>query len=218
MKILLLEDDLLLSEIITEHLEYYKYTVTPAYNGLEAEDLVYSEKFDLLLLDVNVPYLTGFEFLKDLRGTGDRTPAIFITSMNSSHDVMKGLEIGADDYLKKPFEMIELKARIDNIKRHFRIDDSKIHTVSSNIVYNEHRHLLTINKKKIELPRKEGEFLSYLLAHRGEVLSTNDLIANVWSYNTSPTPSTIRTYIKNIRRLLGEEHITTIRGVGYVFN
>jgi DNA-binding response OmpR family regulator len=218
MKILLLEDDLLLSEIIAEHLEYYEHTVTPVYTGLEAEDLVYSEKFDLLLLDVNVPYLTGFEFLKDLRGTGDRTPAIFITSMNSSHDVLKGFEIGADDYLKKPFEMIELKARIDNIKRHFGIDESRIYSISNNISYDKTRHTLYIGRDEIELARKEGEFLSYLLSHRGEVLSIEDLTANVWSYNTSPTPATIRTYIKNLRRLIGESCISTVRGVGYLFN
>ena len=117
MKILLLEDDLMLSEVIVEHLEEYGYKVTALYDGIAAEDLLFEEKFDLLLLDVNVPLLNGFELLKNLRESGNNTPAIFITSMNTPQDVLEGFELGANDYLKKPFEMIELKARIDNIKR-----------------------------------------------------------------------------------------------------
>ena len=218
MKILLLEDDLLLSEIIVEHLEYYNYTVTPIYNGIEAEDLLFEEKFDLLLLDVNVPLLNGFELLKSLRNSGNETPVIFITSMNTSKDVLEGFELGANDYLKKPFEMIELKARIDNIKRHFKIDDERLIKISENISYDFAKYILIINNKEEKLSKKEGEFLSYFLHNRTKVISVDELMVNIWSYDTAPTSATIRTYIKNLRRLLGEEMITTIRGVGYVFN
>jgi len=218
MKILLLEDDLLLSEIIVEHLEYYKYTVVPVYNGTDAEDLIFSEKFDLLLLDVNVPLLNGFELLKSFRDLGNNTPAIFITSMNTSKDVLEGFEIGANDYLKKPFEMIELKARIDNIKRHFKINDKQLIKISENISYDFARYILIIDNKEEKLSKKEGEFLNYFLHNRAKVISTDELMVNVWSYDTAPTSATIRTYIKNLRRLLGEEKITTIRGVGYIFN
>ena len=121
MKILLLEDDLILSEVIIEHLEYYNYQVISVFNGLEAEELIYREKFDLLLLDVNVPFLNGFELLKELRASNNKTPVIFITSMNTPQNVEEGFSLGANDYLKKPFEMIELKARIENIRRHFNI-------------------------------------------------------------------------------------------------
>ena len=218
MKILLLEDDLLLSEIIVEHLEYYNHIITPIYNGIEAESLLFEEKFDLLLLDVNVPLLNGFELLKSLRDTGNKTPAIFITSMNTSKDVLEGFERGANDYLKKPFEMIELKARIDNIKRHFKIDDERLISISENISYDFAKTILIINNKEEKLSKKEGEFLSYFLHNRTKVISTDELMVNIWSYDTAPTSATIRTYIKNLRRLLGEEMITTIRGVGYLFN
>ncbi|HIP41033.1 MAG TPA: response regulator transcription factor [Campylobacterales bacterium] len=218
MKILLLEDDLILSEVIVEHLEYYNYIVTPIYNGIEAENLLFEEKFDLLLLDVNVPLLNGFELLKSLRDSGNETPAIFITSMNSSKDVLEGFELGANDYLKKPFEMIELKARIDNIKRHFKIDDERLIQISENISYDFSKYILHINSEEVTLSRKEGEFLSYFLHNRTKVISNDELMVNVWSYDTAPTSATIRTYIKNLRRYLGEEMITTIRGVGYVFN
>jgi len=218
MKILLLEDDLLLSEVISEHLEYDGYEITPVYNGIEAEDLLFAQRFDLLLLDVNVPLLDGFELLKNLRASGNHTPTIFITSMNTPHDVMEGFEIGANDYLKKPFEMIELKARIENIKRHFKIDDGRMVQISEKITYDVERQILLVEEKEIKLPKKEGEFLAYLIHNQGKVLSSDDLMVNVWSYDTAPSSATIRTYVKNLRRLLGEERIETIRGVGYVFN
>jgi len=218
MKILLLEDDLLLSEVIVEHLEYYTYDVTPIYNGVDAETLLFEEKFDLLLLDVNVPLLNGFELLKSLRASGNNTPTIFITSMNSSKDVLEGFELGANDYLKKPFEMIELKARIDNIKRHFQIDDERLVQVSDTISYDFDRYILLLEHKEEKLSKKEGDFLAYLLHNRKKVISNDELMVNVWSYDTAPTSATIRTYIKTLRKYLGEEMITTIRGVGYVFN
>ena len=218
MKILLLEDDLILSEVILEHLEYYNYTVTPIYNGIEAENILFEEKFDLLLLDVNVPLLNGFELLKGLRDSGNETPAIFITSMNSSNDVLEGFELGANDYLKKPFEMVELKARIDNIKRHFKIDDERLMSISESISYDFSKYILHINDKEEKLSKKEGEFLAYFLHNRTKVISNDELMVNVWSYDTAPSSATIRTYIKNLRRLLGEKMISTIRGVGYVFN
>lgn len=218
MKVLLLEDDIILSEVIVEHLEDYGYTVTALYNGVEAEDILFEEKFDLLLLDVNVPLLSGFELLKNLRDSGNNTPAIFITSMNTSEDVLEGFELGANDYLKKPFEMIELKARIENIKRQFKINSTDAIEISENCFYDVTRYVLTHNKKEKKLSKKEGEFLAYFLQKRGEVLSSDELMVNVWSYDTAPSSATLRTYIKTLRKHLGENSISTIRGVGYVFN
>jgi len=214
MKILLLEDDLMLSEVIVEHLEEYGYKVTALYDGIAAEDLLFEEKFDLLLLDVNVPLLNGFELLKNLRQSNNNTPAIFITSQ----DVLEGFELGANDYLKKPFEMIELKARIDNIKRQFKIDETDVFKISDNLTYDFRRYLLKRDNKEVKLSKKEGEFLAYFLKHRGKVLSADELMVNVWSYDTAPSSATLRTYIKMLRKYLGEEVISTIRGVGYVFN
>lgn len=218
MNILLLEDDLILSEIIVEHLEYYNYSVKAVYNGLEAEDIIYREKFDLLLLDVNVPYLNGFELLKELRESNNLTPVIFITSMNTPKNVEEGFNLGANDYLKKPFEMIELKARIENILRHFKIGEDTLFKINSNISYDFNLNRLYIRDKVKKLPKKEGDFLTYLLKNRGKVISNDELMVNVWSYDTAPSSATIRSYIKNLRKLLGDKSIETIRGVGYVFN
>ena len=218
MNILLLEDDLTLSEVIVEHLEYYEYDVTPVYDGIEAEELLFEKRFDLLLLDVNVPNLSGFELLKNLRESGNKTPTIFITSMNSSTDVLEGFELGANDYLKKPFEMIELKARIDNIKRQFQIDNEAIVQIREEVSYDLSKHILHLHNERIPLSKKEGEFLAYFLHNRGKVISSDELMVNVWSYDTAPGSSTLRTYIKRLRKYLGEDAISTIRGVGYLFN
>ncbi len=214
MRVLLLEDDMILSEIITEYLETLGHEVSVTYNGNEAEDIVYSQKFDLLLLDVNVPQLDGFSFLKSFRGTGAKTPAIFITSLHESADVLEGFEAGCDDYIKKPFDLIELKARIDNIKRHFHIDEKQIYTIGDEISYDVATQ--TLNSKK--LPKKEAQILEYFLHHKSQTISTDELISNIWSYEDAPTHATIRTYIKNLRKLIGESTITTIKGVGYRFD
>ncbi len=216
MKILLLEDDLLLSEVITEHLEEDAHKVSPVYNGIEAEDLIFKEKFDLFLFDVNVPLLSGFELLKEVREIGNKTPTIFLTSMNTAENVLEGFELGANDYLKKPFEMMELMARINNIKRNFKIDEKSMMKVNEEINYDSSKNMLYLEDREVELSKKEGEFLLYLLKHKGEMLKSKDLMMNVWSYDSSPSDSTIRTYVKKIRHILGENSITTVWGTGYI--
>jgi len=218
MKILLLEDDLILSEVIVEHLEYYNYNVTAVYNGIDAEEIIYKERFDLLLLDVNVPLLNGFELLKELRKSKNLTPTIFITSMDRPQNVEEGFKIGANDYLKKPFEMLELKARIENIRRHFKIGESSLIKITQEVFYSYKTYTIFIKDKARKIPKKEGDFLYYFLNNRGKIISTDELMVNVWSYDNAPTPATIRSYIKSLRQLLGENSIETIRGVGYVFN
>ena len=117
MKILLLEDDLILNEILEEHLNNKDFQVITTFSSNEAIKYIYSQTFDLLLLDVNVPDLNGFELLKELRNNNILTPTIFITSLNMVEDMQKGFDSGCDDYIKKPFELKELELRINNIKR-----------------------------------------------------------------------------------------------------
>ena len=218
MKILLLEDDLILNEIIEEHLISQKHEITTVFTGLEAQDLLYSQRFDLLLLDVNVPILNGFELLKDLRQKEIYTPAIFLTSLNQIDDIEKGFKSGCDDYLKKPFELKELDLRINNIKRLFNIVNQDLIQISKDTYLDKKNLLIKKENEQIHLAKKECEVLEYLINNSSKIVSIEELSLNVWAYEEAPISSTIRTYIKNLRRVLGEEFIINLRGVGYRFN
>ena len=218
MKILLMEDDLILNEIIEEYLIEKNYNVTTVYDATSAQNILYEEIFDLLLLDVNVPSFTGFELLKNLRENGIKTPAIFITSLDMVSDVEKGFASGCDDYIKKPFELKELELRINNIKRLFSIETSNLLKISNDFVIDKENLLIISEDKKLHITQKELDVLEYLYKNKNRVISVEELSLNLWSYEENPSTATIRTYIKNLRKLFGEEFILNIRGVGYRFN
>ena len=218
MKILLLEDDLILNEIIQEHLIEKEHSVLSVFTGDDAQDVIYSKTFDILLLDVNVPNINGFELLNQLRKNGIKTPAIFITSANMLEDIEKGFESGCDDYIKKPFELKELDLRIENIKRLHNISSNSIIEISKNISLDKGNLIININETKVHIAQKESEVLEYLIQNKNKIVSIDELSTNVWAYEESPTASTIRTYIKNLRKIVGDESIINIRGVGYRFN
>ncbi|MCT7547933.1 response regulator transcription factor [Aliarcobacter butzleri] len=217
MKILLLEDDLILNEIIEEYLISQEHEVITAFSGNEAQDYLYSQTFDLLILDVNVPFVSGFELLKELRTQNIKTPTIFITSLNMVEDMEKGFDSGCDDYLKKPFELKELDLRINNIKRLFNITPKELINISKDTFLDIQNLLIIKNNQKIHLAKKECEVLQYLI-NSSKTVSIEELSLNLWAYEDNPNDSTIRTYIKNLRKILGEEKIINIRGVGYRFN
>ena len=217
MKILLLEDDIILSEIIEEYLQKLNHTVICSFDGEEAEILCFDEKFDLLLLDVNVPNLDGFELLESLRKNIINTPAIFITSLNTSEDLEQGFKSGGDDYIKKPFELSELNIRINNIKRLYKIEDNSIINIDKNIFFDTAHNKINIDEKTISLAKKESEILKYLINNNTKPVSINELGINIWGYDEAPTEATIRTYIKNLRKYLGASYIENIKGVGYKF-
>lgn len=216
MKIALIEDDVILSEIIYEFLIEKGFEVEAFYDGDEALESVLKNSFDLLLLDVNIPNIDGFEFLKTLREIKDTTPTIFITSLNSSKDLKYGFDIGADDYIKKPFDLEELEARIEHIKRVYK-KDNPILEIDKKITLNLKESTLTIESKEITLANKEIQILKYLFLNRDRTISIEELIQNIWKYETTPNASTIRTYIKKLRAILGREYIENIKGVGYRF-
>jgi DNA-binding response OmpR family regulator len=218
MKVLLLEDDVILSELICEFLESLSYEVKTVFSGYEAEDCLYENKFDLLLLDVNVPDIDGFTVLKNMRKISDKTPAIFITSKNTTKDIKAGFEAGCDDYIKKPFELDELELRINNIKRLYSIESDKIEVIQDDISYNYAQCSLRKDGEMVRLPKKESKILEFLIQNRGRVVSSEEITVNVWGYDNMPTDSTIRTYIKNLRSSVGEKIIKNIKGIGYILN
>ena len=215
MKILLLEDDTLLNEIIEEFLTELNYEVISVFDGQEALEAIYDEHFDLLLLDVNVPSLNGFDLLKSLKENSIDIPSIFITSLHTSKDMEKGFKCGADDYIKKPFHLSELELRINNIKRLRQIESSGGIKLSDKISYDYDTKFISIEEVETHLSKTEARVFEYFIKNKNKSISIEEISVNNWVYDEIPTATTIRTYIKNLRKILGKDSITTIKGIGY---
>lgn len=215
--ILLLEDDLQLSDTVKHFLELKGYEVHCAYDGLQAQDIVYEKRIDLMLLDVKVPLLNGFEFLKQLRAEGKDVPAIFITSLNSVEDVEKGFDVGCDDYIRKPFALKELLVRVESLlKKSFGSYDEKI-TLDKGLVFDTKELMLTQNKQRVALKTKELKLLALFLQHQNELVTYEKINEALWDYDEEPSAGSLRTYIKTLRSSIGKEKIETIKNVGYRF-
>jgi len=215
MKILYLEDDINLSQTVEEFLSDEGFDVACVYDGEEALESVYTTRFDLLLLDVNVPQIDGFKLLKELREANILTPAIFITSLNSIKDLSSGYEYGADDYIKKPFALKELLLRINALlKRVYKIQEQLI-KVTDEIDFNIYSNELVKEGNKIILNQKELLLLKLLLRYKNECVTFENIYQNVWQYNENHSYMSLRTYVKNLRKHIGKEHILSIKNIGY---
>jgi two-component system, OmpR family, response regulator len=216
--LLLLEDDPNLSESVSEYLEERGYQVTCVYDASSAEDILYEQKFDLLLLDVNVPGGDGFSLLKASRKEGNSTPAIFITSRNAMSDVEEGFESGGDDYIRKPFALKELLLRIQTIlRRNFYHNPTDVLTLSEGITYDIDNQVLTINGEVQNLQLKEHKLLKLFIQHRNELLHHEMIMEYLWDYDEIPSDGSLRTYIKTLRKLLGKDSIVSHKRLGYQF-
>jgi len=217
-KILLLEDDLTLSETVSEFLEDIGYEVVCVYDGEEASEVMYEQSFDIFLLDVNVPLLNGFELLEQKRQDGVKTPAIYITSLDGINSLELGFESGCDDYIRKPFSLKELSLRIESIlKRNFFHESSSKLKIDENIEYDTESNILYISHKEIQLSTKESLLLKLFLQHKDEVISHELIYETLWSYDETASESSLRTYIKNLRKIIGKEKIVSIKKLGYKF-
>jgi len=214
MNILLLEDDPLLSRILTKHLEQ-SYSVTPVYSGDSALESIENKKFDLLILDSNVPGISGLELIKELRSYNDTTPIIMITAYQDSIHLKTAFTNGCNDYIKKPFELDELDMRIVNITRIFNIEQNQAIKITEDILFDALNHKITKNGEEFSLAKKESEFLNYLAINRNRTISKEELTQNLWSFENMPSDATLRVYIRNLRALIGKTTIETIRGTGY---
>ncbi len=216
-KVLLMEDDAQLSEIIKEYLEENGYDVKLATDGEEAFDMAYEEKFDIFLLDVKVPLMNGFDLLSKLRREGNETPAIFLTSLNGIEDLSRAFEAGCDDYLKKPFELKELLLRVKSISKRvfYHKADEKI-SIGNGVYFDLDSNRIQRDGETIHLSKKESLILKLLLRHRGKIVTPQMIFENAWDYEDEPSEMSLRTYIKNIRKTIGKELIENTRGQGYM--
>ncbi|MDD2368914.1 MAG: response regulator transcription factor [Sulfuricurvum sp.] len=217
-KLLLLEDDPNLSESVSEYLEDQGFNVVCVYDAASAEDALYEQKYDLLLLDVNVPGGDGFSLLKNSRKEGNATPAIFITSRNAMSDVEEGFESGGDDYIRKPFALKELLLRIQTIlKRNFYHNPTDALTLGEGITYDIDNQVLTIGGQVQNLQLKEHKLLKLFIQHRNELLAHEVIMEHLWDYDETPSDGSLRTYIKTLRKLLGKDSIVSHKRLGYQF-
>ena len=217
-KILLLEDDANLNETVTEFLEDEGHEIVSVYDGHEAQEKLYESKYDLLLFDINVPGIDGFELLKESREEGVVAPAIFITSMDSVDDLERGFKSGCDDYIRKPFALKELKIRVETLlKRSFFHEPKDLITIDENISYDSKNEELVIDGESVSLGNKESRLLKLFVKKEGEILAHERIYEHLWDYDEEPSDTALRTYIKNLRKIIGKERIVSIKKQGYKF-
>ncbi|MFT7004522.1 MAG: DNA-binding response OmpR family regulator [Sulfurimonas sp.] len=217
-KLLILEDDIALNETISDYFENLSFSVITVYDGNSALDAIYENNFDLLLLDVNVPDINGFEILKSIREQNISTPAIFITSLNSMIDLESGYDSGCDDYIRKPFALKELKLRVDTIlKREFFHSNSTKVEICTNIYYDSSSDLLSVNGEDVQLNNKDAKLLKLFLQNKDTLVTHETIYSTLWEYGEEISESALRTYIKNLRKYLGKEKIVSIKKLGYRF-
>lgn len=205
LKILLLEDDEILANTLRELLELEGYEVLKAKNGNQAMDLSFENDFDLMLLDVNVPFINGFDFLNDLRQSGDETPAFFITALVDKNSLSRGFDVGCDDYIKKPFDFDELLIRI-NAKLKIHTHTIKYKDIEYNIQTNEIKKA----KQVLEIQQIDKQIFFYFLKNIGKNIDKN----NLFDLMEKPTEVALRVHISKIKKILGID-IKNIRGIGY---
>ncbi len=215
MKILILEDEVVLALSMREFLEDSGYEVACFTNSEEAYDSIYESVYDLLLLDVKVPGdKNGFEMLEVLRKDGNRIPAIFITSLTDIGDLSRGYECGACDYIRKPFDLAELKLRVEQVIKQqcFASDDGKIE-LPFGYSYDVKKMKLTLNNDSIGLAKTETKILELLIKQRGSVVSCEMFWEEVWGEWVDS--ANIRVQVGSLRKKLKKDFIKNVRGVGY---
>ncbi len=214
-KILLLEDDINLSDTIKQFLTHLQYEVIQAYDALAAEEYLYESHFDLMLLDIKVPYQNGIDLLFKLRSQGNDTPAIFITSLHTVSDVTRAFDAGCDDYIRKPFSLKELQVRIASLlKRRYGSYDTKIE-INDRDYFDTKELSLYHDREKVKLKTKEIKLLKLFLSHPNETISKATIYETVWDYDETPNEGSLRTYIKVLRSHLGKQSIETVKNIGY---
>jgi DNA-binding response OmpR family regulator len=214
MKILFMEDDPVLGDIVSTYLKEY-YEVSHAFDSREAQELIDESRYDLFIFDINVPGKSGVELLEELRSFNDTTPAIIVTAYADTKHLKSSFDAGAHDYIRKPFELEELKLRIEKSMILFHIEQDAPIKLAESLIYYPRKHCVTSEGKEIKLRPKEVEILDYFISHPKRLISGEELIQNIWEFDELPSDATLRSYIRKLREVIGSEKIVTQRGMGY---
>ena len=220
-RILLVEDEEKLARMVELELRYEGYEVEKAFDGRTGLEQALSGQFDLVLLDIMLPALSGMEVLRRLRRENDALPVIMLTARDTVVDKVSGLDMGADDYITKPFAIEELLARIRAALRKRTAAAQPSNTLRvAGLVMDVDRHAVTVQGTGVELTRREFDLLHYLLENKEKVISRESLLDHVWGFDYAGETNAVDVYIRFLRAKLeepfGEKFIHTVRGVGYV--
>jgi two-component system, OmpR family, response regulator len=217
-RLLLVDDEDNLRSMLEAALRHSGFDVHPVANGRDAIDAVPVVEPDLIVLDVMLPDLDGFDVCKRLRQTGDRTPVLFLTARDATEDKVRGLTLGGDDYLVKPFSLEELVARINAVLRRGGVGANGHELRCGDLSMDDDAHLVLKAGHEVNLSPTEYKLLRYLLLNRNRVVSKAQILDHVWHYDFGGDGGVVETYIGYLRRKLDTSEprlIQTIRGVGY---
>lgn len=220
MRILIIEDEHKIADSLKRGLSQERMNVDVAYDGEEGFDLASSDVYDCIILDLMLPSMSGEMICKNLRSDGIMTPILMLTAKGTLQDKIDGFTVGSDDYLVKPFAFAELLARVRALSRRKKLPITTILTAGNLTLYSDD-FVVKRSGRTITLSRKEFDLLAFLLRHKGKVLSKEQLIANVWEYESDVLPNTVEVYMGYLRNKIDKPFtreaplITTVRGFGY---
>lgn len=219
MKLLIVEDEENIAQYLAKNLEAQGHTVDIAFNGSDALDMILEKPYDLITLDIILPGLNGYEVCRAARAEGIKAPILMLTAKDGEYDEVDAFEMGADDFLRKPFSLVVLLARIGSLLRRgarnrtasLEADDLVVDTASRSV---------TCAGRAVELTPREYDLLEYLVRNRGTVVSKQDLIDYIWGSDYLGSENIVEVYIRYLRKKIdvggAESRITTVRGIGYM--
>lgn len=217
--ILVVEDDAKIARLLQLELMHAGYTVEVAHDGRTGLDRALEGGIDLMLLDVMLPQMSGLEVVRRVKAEQPLLPVLMVTARGDRYDKVSGLDLGADDYITKPFEMEELLARIRaflRMRQHVQTDTSERLLSYEGLAVDIDRHEVTCDGETVELTRREFDLLAYFLEHPERVLTRDQLLEHVWGFDYYGDTNVVDVYVRYVRKKLGGNWIQTVRGVGYM--
>lgn len=219
MKLLIVEDDDNLRKLIRQYFEERNFLIDIAQDGMNALKLIFVNKYDCILLDLNLPEIDGIEVAKKIRAEKIDTPIVMLTARSQIYNKLEGFDTGADDYITKPFDMKELLARVKAVIRRSSNNKDFILEFDNMLVYPEKNKMINKNGSEIILSNKEMGILEYILRNKARIVSVEELLEHAWDRETDLFSDTVKTHIKTLRKKIdpNKKHIKTVRGKGYIY-
>ena len=217
-QILVVDDESRMRKLVKDFLQREGYSVLEAGDGMEAMDIFYEQKIDLVILDVMMPRMDGWQTCREIR-RDSKVPIIMLTARSEERDELQGFELGVDEYISKPFSPKILVARVGALLKRIYGTDAEEKMEAGGIELDKAAHQVQVDGKSIDLSYKEFELLTYFLENQGIALSREKILNNVWNYDYFGDARTIDTHVKKLRNKLGDKgnYIKTIWGMGYKF-